>query len=73
MTPLCLCRKFLKNSNYGLTRSLLKDKLAQASVPMGATGSLKMNLQREVEKSLVPLTIQTSKIVKFETGRGALQ
>jgi branched-chain amino acid transport system substrate-binding protein len=68
-----LVSQILRNGNYGLTRSLFKDRLAQASVPMGATGPLKMNSQREVEKSLVPLTIQTSKIVKFETGRGALQ
>lgn len=68
-----LISQVLKNNGYGLTRSLLKDKLAQASVSSGSSGPLKMTPQREVEKSLVPLTIQGSKIVKFETGRGTAQ
>jgi len=68
-----LVSQVLKNSSYSLTRAILKDKLAQASVPMGSSGPLKMTAQREVEKSLVPLTIQAGKIVKFETVRGALR
>ncbi len=62
-----LISQVLKDSGYNLTRSLLRDRLAQAAVSNGSLGALKMNRQREVEKSLVPLTVQGSKIVKFET------
>jgi ABC-type branched-subunit amino acid transport system substrate-binding protein len=68
-----LVSQVLKVNGFTLTRTLLKDRLAVASAPSGATGPLKMNPQREIEKSLVPLTVQSSKIVKFETGRGTVQ
>ena len=68
-----LLADILKNYNYSISRTGLRDKLAETSNVVGATGPLRMSPLREVEKSLVPLTVLNGKIVKFITNGGTPQ
>ena len=56
-----LLSDILKSYNYSISRTGLRDRLAGASNIEGATGPLRMSPLREVEKSLVPLTVLNGK------------
>ncbi len=62
-----LISQVLRNYNFSVTRKTLRESLVNASNVQGATGLIRMTPQREVEKSLVPLTINKGQIVKLDT------
>ncbi|MDZ4677239.1 MAG: penicillin-binding protein activator [Oligoflexia bacterium] len=63
----------LKGMGYSTTRVALRDRLLSATGVNGATGPLKMSYLREVEKSLIPLTVIKGQIVKSDNTVGAAQ
>jgi branched-chain amino acid transport system substrate-binding protein len=64
-----LIARTLTAANFSASRVSLRDRLATADSIEGATGLIKMLPQRELEKTLIPLTVIKGQIVKLETGR----
>lgn len=63
----------LKADSFSTTRTALRDQLTKIQNLVGSTGALKMSPAREIEKSLIPLTVTNGKIVKLDIGAGAMQ
>lgn len=62
-----LLYQVIRSYNFSINRVSLRDRLATAINIPGATGPLKISPQREVEKSLIPLTVTKGRIVKVGT------
>jgi branched-chain amino acid transport system substrate-binding protein len=68
-----LMAKVLQSYDYNINRVGLRDRLAVVSNVQGATGPIRMSLQKEVEKLLIPLTVLNGQVVKLDTSGGAAQ
>lgn len=68
-----LVAEVLRSSDFSLTRGSLRDRLIGARIEAGSTGPVTINLRRDFEKPLTPLTVKDGKIVKLEIAEGPAQ
>ncbi|MCC6276912.1 MAG: penicillin-binding protein activator [Oligoflexia bacterium] len=62
----------MKASGFSSSRAAIRDQLFNVSTT-GASGILKMSPRKEIEKSLIPLTVTKGSVVKSDTGGGSLK